>query len=86
VAEAEKGLGTAQLARVPSRVRPTFAAARRTVRTVAPKATEIAYRSSPPRSPSAMWKIVRYAVAGAPVVGIGVYATYVALYCEHDCA
>lgn len=69
-----------QVRRIPSATRPTVQAARRTVKAVAPKAKEIAYQSQPPRSKSAMWKIVRYAVDDEPVAGIGTFATYAALF------
>src|SRR2546430_650526 len=61
------------LSKIPAAVRPTVKAARQLVRTVAPKAAEISYRSEPPRSSRAMWKIARYAVDGANVVGIGTF-------------
>jgi hypothetical protein len=73
-------LAREQLAKVPAAVRPTLQAARRTVKAAAPKAEEIAYRSSPPRSKSAMWKIVRYTVKGEPVIGIGVFPTYASIF------
>src|SRR5258706_423976 len=44
------------------------------------KAQEIAYQSQPPRSKSALWKIVRYAAGDKPVVGIGTFPTYATLY------
>ncbi|HEY6202571.1 MAG TPA: hypothetical protein VI056_05970 [Candidatus Limnocylindria bacterium] len=69
-----------QIRRIPSAVRPTVQAARRTVKALAPKAKEIAYQSEPPRSKSAMWKIVRYALGAEPVVGIGTFATYATLF------
>jgi hypothetical protein len=69
-----------QVKRIPSATRPTVQAARRTVQTIAPKARETAYQSQPPRSKSAMWKIVRYAVEDEPVVGIGTFATYATLF------
>jgi hypothetical protein len=65
---------------IPPVVRPTVQAARRTVKSAAPRATEVVYQSSPPRSPSAMWKIVRYLVDEAPVIGIGTYPTYASLF------
>ena len=68
------------LKKVPAAVRPTVQAARRTVKAVAPSASEISYRSDPPRSKSAMWKIVRYAVGGANVAGIGTFPTYASLF------
>jgi hypothetical protein len=55
-------------------------AARRTVKAVAPKAEEISYRTQPPRSSSYMCKIVRYAVDGANVVGIGTFPKHSALF------
>src|SRR5438093_5740207 len=48
-----------QVKGIPSAVRPTVNAARRMLKSVAPKAKEIAYKSSPPRSKSAMWKLAR---------------------------
>jgi len=69
-----------QLSKIPAAVRPTVKAARQLVRTVAPKATEISYRSEPPRSSRAMWKIARYAVDGANVVGIGTFPRHATLW------
>lgn len=69
-----------RLAKVPAQVRPILQAARRTVRAAAPKAEEVAYQSSPPRSKSAMWKIVRYTVDGTPVLGIGVFPSYATVF------
>jgi hypothetical protein len=68
------------LKKVPPTVRPTVEAAIKTVRQVAPRADEITYRSRPPRSSRAMWKLVRYAVAGANVVGIGTFPSHVTLW------
>ncbi|HEV3096858.1 MAG TPA: DUF1801 domain-containing protein [Candidatus Dormibacteraeota bacterium] len=61
-------------------MRPTIQAVRRSVKEIAPSAKEISYRSQPPRSKSAMWKIIRYAVDGADVAGIGTFANYASLY------
>ena len=69
-----------QLKKVPATVRPTVKAAIKTVKAIAPKADEIAYRSQPPRSKSAMWKLVRYAVDGTNVVGIGTFANHSAMF------
>jgi hypothetical protein len=69
-----------QVKRIPSATRATVQAARRTVKALAPKATEIAYQSQPPGSKSAMWKIVRYAVDDEIVVGIGTFSTYATLF------
>ena len=69
-----------QLRKVPATVRPTVKAAIKTVKEIAPKADEIAYRSQPPRSKSAMWKLVRYAVDGTNVVGIGTFSNHSAMF------
>lgn len=69
-----------QLKRVPAAVRPTVRAAIRTVKEIAPKAHRITYRSLPPRSASAMWKIVRYSVDGANVVGIGTFPNHSTMF------
>jgi len=61
-------------------VRPTVFAARRTVRAAAPKVREVAYRSKPPRSSRAMWKLARYAVDGAFVVAIGTFPKHATLF------
>lgn len=66
--------------KIPPAVRPIVRAAIRTVKEVAPKADEITYRSQPPRSNRAMWKIVRYAVDGAHVVGIGTFPNHSSLF------
>jgi hypothetical protein len=68
------------LKKLPPAVRPIVQAARRTVKAVAPKANEISYQGQPPRSSTYMWKIVRYAVGGANVVGIGTFARHSALF------
>ena len=69
-----------QLKKVPANVRPTVKAALKTVKEVAPKADEIAYRSQAPRSKSAMWKIVRYSVNGANVVGVGTFPNHSTMF------
>ncbi len=68
------------LKKIPPTVRPIVEAARRTVKAVAPKADEISYRSQPPRSSSYMWKIVRYAVDGGNVLGIGTFPRHSTLF------
>jgi hypothetical protein len=68
------------LKKIPAAVRPTVEAAIRTVKEVAPKADEVTYRSRPPRSKSAMWKIVRYSVGGDYVVGIGTFPNHSTLF------
>jgi hypothetical protein len=69
-----------QLRKVPSSVRPTVKAALKTVRDAAPEADEIAYRSRPPRSKSAMWKLARYAVNGENVVGVGTFTDHSTIF------
>jgi uncharacterized protein YdeI (YjbR/CyaY-like superfamily) len=69
-----------QLRKVPAGVRPTVKAAIKTVKEAAPKASEIAYRSQAPRSKSAMWKLVRYAVDGANVVGVGTFTDHSTIF------
>ena len=69
-----------QLKRIPPAVRPTVKAALKTVKEIAPKADEIVYRSQAPRSKSAMWKLVRYAVDGANVVGVGTFTDHSTIF------
>ncbi len=69
-----------QVTKIPATVRPTVQAAIRAVREVAPNADEIAYQMEAPRSSRMMWKIVRYAVEGANVVGIGTFAKHSTLF------
>ncbi len=69
-----------QLRKIPSTTRPTVKAAIKTVKEVAPKANQVTYRSQPPRSSRAMWKIVRYSVDGENVVGIGTFPGHATLW------
>ncbi len=64
---------TKHLKEVPAEVRPIVEAAVRTVKEVAPKADQVTYQTRRPRSNRTMWKLVRYAVAGEYVVGIGTF-------------
>jgi len=68
------------LKKVPPAVRMTVLTARRTVKAAAPKAREIAYRSKPPRSSRAMWKLARYSLDGAYVVGLGTFPKHATLF------
>jgi hypothetical protein len=68
------------LQKIPPQVRPTVRAAIKTVKEIAPKADEITYNSQAPRSSSAMWKLVRYAVDGTNVVGIGTFASHSTIF------
>ena len=78
---AVKGVAVAEhIKKVPPTVRPIVQAARRAVKAVGPKADEISYQSQPPRSSTYMWKIVRYAVAGQNVVGIGTFPRHSTLF------
>lgn len=69
-----------QLRQLPPPARSTMQALRRSVKTIAPSAEEITYQSQPPRSKSAMWKIVRYAVDGVNVIGFGTVSGHVDLF------
>jgi hypothetical protein len=69
-----------RLERVPAAARQTVNAARRVVKAVAPRAVELAYQSQPPRSPSALWKLARYAIERINVVGIGAFRTHALLF------
>ena len=68
------------LKRVPSAVRPIVDAAIHTVQAAAPGAEEIPSRMAQPRSKSMMWKLVRYAVDGEPVVGVGTFTSHSAMF------
>ena len=68
------------LKNVPAAVRPIVVAARKTIRSTAPGADETAYQSRPPRSPSAMWKLARYAVDGEEVAGLGTFSRHSTIY------
>ena len=56
---------------VPAAVRPIVEAAIKTIREGAPDAEEIAYDMAAPKSKSMVWKLVRFAVDGENVVGVG---------------
>ena|ERR1700688_5081208 len=71
---------SAHLKKMSPDVRPIVEAARGMVKAIAPKANEIPYRSRPPRAASAMWKIARYAIEGANVVGVGTFPKHSTLF------
>ena len=71
---------SAHLKKMSPDVRPIVEAARGMVKAIAPKANEIPYRSRPPREASAMWKIARYAIEGANVVGVGTFPKHSTLF------
>src|SRR6202163_3907281 len=76
-----KGIAVSEhIKKVPPNVRPIVQAARPTVKAVAPNGDEISYQSQPPRSSTYMWKIVRYAVDGQNVVGIGTFPRHSTLF------
>ena len=66
--------------KIPATMRPTVKAAIMAVKEIAPHAEEIAYQTEAPRSNRMMWKIVRYAVDGANVVGIGTFSKHSTLF------
>jgi hypothetical protein len=70
------------LKRIPPVARPIVQAARRTVKSVAPTAKEIAYNTSRPlgaKSPS-MYKISRYVVDDVQVAGVGTFPRYAVVF------
>ena len=72
---------TDQLEKVPPRVRPVVKAALDSVRKAAPKnAEEVLYRTSQPRSKSAMWKLVRFTAGGANVIGVGTFPAHATIW------
>jgi hypothetical protein len=68
-----------QLKKLPPGVRSIVQAARRTVKAAAPAAGEVTSQSPPPRSGSYMWKLIRYAVNGRDIVGIGAFTGHASL-------
>ena len=68
------------LRKIPAATRPIVEAAIGTVKEAAPKAEEVTYNSRQPNSSSAMWKLVRYAVGGAYVVGIGTFSNHATMF------
>jgi hypothetical protein len=70
-----------QIRKIPATTRPMVEAAIKTVKEAAPKAAEIAYRmQQPPAGSRMMWKIVRYAVDGENVVGVGTFSRHASLF------
>lgn len=80
MAAAEELPVSEHLAKMPAKPRSIVQAARKAVKAAGPRATEVSYRSQPPRSASAMWKIARYEVGGANVVGIGTFTDYATIF------
>lgn len=69
-----------QLENLPAAVRPTVKAAIEAVRRAAPGAEEVAYQMRAPRSERMMWKIARYKVDGANVVGVGTFPAHATMF------
>ena len=65
---------------VPAPVRPIVQAARRTITDIAPVATEVVCMTNPPRSKTYMWKLFRYTVDEANVLGIGTFAEHSTIF------
>lgn len=70
------------LKRIPPAMRPTVQAARRAVKSAAPKASETTYRTSGVRGAKsrAMYKVFRYLVDDVQVAGIGTFPTHASLF------
>ena len=71
---------SAQVNKIPARVRPIVRAAIRVVKDAAPKAKEIPYAMEQPRSSRMMWKLARYAIDGSNVVGVGTFGDHSMLF------
>ena len=70
-----------QVRKIPQATRAMVKAAIKTIKEAAPKAEEITYRmEQPPAGSRMMWKIVRYAVDGENVVGVGTFSQHATLF------
>jgi len=70
-----------QIRKIPPATRSIVEAAIKVVKEVAPKAEEITYRMErPPAGSRMMWKIVRYAVDGENVVGVGTFSQHATMF------
>jgi hypothetical protein len=70
-----------QIRKIPVATRPIVEAAIKTVNEVAPQAEEITYgMERPPEGSRMMWKIVRFAVDGENVVGVGTFSGHASLF------
>ena len=66
---------------LPDATRPIVEAALEIVRAEAPRsASEVPYNSAQPRSPSAMWKLVRFRVESGYVLGIGTFTRHSTIF------
>ena len=64
----------------PAKTKPILRAAIKAVEEAAPNAEEIPYDMDQPRSSRMMWKLVRYAVDGTNVVGIGTFSDHATMF------
>lgn len=71
---------SARLRELPPAVRPTVRAAIEAVRRSAPDAEEVPYQMDAPRSERTMWKIARYSLGGANVVGVGTFPKHSTIF------
>jgi hypothetical protein len=70
-----------QVKKIPRATRPIVEAAIEIVKEAAPKADEVTYRMEQPHAGSRMmWKIVRYAVDGENVIGVGTFSEHATLF------
>jgi hypothetical protein len=70
-----------QIRKIPVATRPIVEAAIKLVNEIAPKAEEITYSMErPPEGSAMMWKIVRYAVDGENVVGVGTFSRHATIF------
>ena len=69
------------MAQLTAATQPIIDAVLETVRDLAPKsAAEVPYNSKPPRSPSAMWKLVRFSDGAGYVLGIGTFTRHSTIF------
>jgi len=68
-----------QLKKLSPSVRSIVQAARRRVKAAVPGVEEITSQTQPPHSRTYMWKLIRYAVDGRNVVGIGAFRAHASL-------
>jgi hypothetical protein len=70
-----------QIRKIPVATRPIVEAAIKLVNEIAPQAEEITYNMErPPEGSAMMWKIVRYAVDGENVVGVGTFSRHATIF------
>lgn len=64
----------------PTAVKPILAAARKAILAVAPDAEPVACAAVKPRSPSMMWKLVRFVRKGDVVVTLGTFTKHANMF------